>query len=117
MTKVRCEKCGNVQRTYAKWFFVCSQCNLKQLVENMKIDDEEEKINISQNQNPLKDVETKKEVEQNIGIAPQKNIFEIEEDEKENEKENIFYCPNCKQKVEEFRDCLNCGTEIIWSEE
>ena len=45
------------------------------------------------------------------GTEPSEEL-EIEEAE-----DDDYRCPQCNSKVEAYKDCSNCGTEIVWGEE
>lgn len=128
MVKVQCLKCGNVQDTYAKWFFSCNKCGEKQTIENSVFNNQTSLQNGALS-NPSDQQSRTETIETQIEISNQKplesEILEIEEQpvivEKTpvNVQKESFKCPKCGFDVEEYQDCTNpqCLAEIIWSEE
>jgi len=103
MVKVKCLKCGNVQDTYAKWFFTCNQCKEKQTIENSLLETK------------LKEVkkETPKEIPKEI---PKEEVRENEDLEIEEEPEEVE--KSRRMLTESNLDVLNVtlllnNTEIV----
>lgn len=118
MTKVRCIKCGNVQDAWGRWFFSCNSCGEKQIIENSIYEPEQKQTEpetptLEQNQDQKVEVSHSPSTSNN---QDETETLEIEEPETENKTE-VFRCPVCNNEVEEFKDCENCGHELIWSEE
>lgn len=116
MVKVQCEKCGNVQDTFGKWYWICNRCGHKQLIKDTLLN-KEEKPEITK---PVSvEVETEKEsveIEKEESPEKPKNEPQIIEEkvEFEEEKEEEYFCPVCGAKVEKYKDCSNCGAVLIW---
>lgn len=115
MTLVQCNECGNRQETFGKIFFTCKKCGTNNLIENSRVEIEKpEDKTLEQNQEKEGEVTS-------LSSPPeiQEETLEIEqtEEQPQEKQKEIFRCPFCNAEVEKYKDCSNCGKELIWSEE
>ena len=114
MVKVKCLKCGNVQDTYAKWFFTCNQCKEKQTIENSLLETKLKEVEKETPKEIPKEI-PKEEVRENEDLEIEEEPKKVEKVE-ENAHGEQFRCPECNSIVEQYGDCTNpeCKAEIIW---
>lgn len=126
MTRVICIKCGNIQDSYAKWFFKCNKCDYKQIIENSLYEsDNKNNIKMEEQEKPNGKKQEAKEEELEVEKAQED---EENEDDSSGEKEGkpkqekiengeVFKCPNCDQPLNKGQTpCPSCDFEIEWSE-
>ena len=105
MEKLKCQKCQHEWLPRVTYVKECPKC--KSRIWNTIEDNKEISEDI---------LEDNKELER---ASKEENVLEIEdapEDVKEVPEIKTFICPECKNPVEIYQDCNNCGAELIWKE-